>query len=92
MKMLEIIKTNKMTEALENTFQNIKIGITDCNGLELFNGDTIVIDVTKNVKHQGIIVYDYGAFCLKVPRNEKGLYNITPLRNYASYCKITKIK
>lgn len=77
---------------MNTEFLNSKIGITDCKGLELFNGDTIVIDVAKNVKHKGIIVYDYGAFCLKVPRNEKGLYNITPLRNYASYCKITKIK
>jgi len=81
-----------MTDALENTFRNIKIGIKDCNGLELFNGDEIVIDVTKDVKHKGIIVYDYGAFCLKSPRREKDLFNITPLRNYASYCKITKIK
>ena len=56
------------------------------------NGDTIKIDVAKDVKHEGIIVYDYGAFCLKVPRNEKDLFNVSPLRNYASYCKITKIK
>ena len=81
-----------MTEALETTFQNAKIGIKDCNGLELFNGDTINIDVAKDVKHEGVIVYYYGAFCLKVPRNEKDLFNVTPLTNYASYCKITKIK
>ena len=81
-----------MTEALETTFQYMKIGIKDCNGLELFNSDTIAIQVAENVTHIGIIVYDYGAFCLKVPRKEKGLFKITPLRNYASYCKITKLK
>lgn len=81
-----------MTEALGTTFQNIKIGIKDYKELELFNGDTITIDVAKGVKHEGVIVYNYGAFCLKVPRNEKDLFNITPLINYVSYCKITKIK
>ena len=81
-----------MTEALETTFQGIKIGIKDHKGIELFNGDTIEIEVSENVVHKGEIVYDYGAFCLKFPRREPGLYNIFPLHNYASYCKITKIK
>ena len=81
-----------MSESLELTFQYIKIGIKDCNGLELFNGDTIEINLSKKVKHRGIIIYDFGAFCLKTPRKEERLFNITPLRNYASYCKITKIK
>lgn len=81
-----------MTEALELTFQYMKIGIKDINGLDLFNGDTIEINVAKKVKHKGEIIYDYGAFCLKTPRNETGLFNITPLRNYAPYCTITKIK
>jgi len=81
-----------MSESLEITFQNIKIGIQDSNGLELFNGDTIVIDVSKDVKHGGVIVYNYGAFSLKHPRQEENLFNVTPLVNYASYCKITKIK
>ena len=82
---------NKMNESLQTTYKNMKIGIKDFNGLELFNGDTITIDVAKDVKHEGVIIYDYGAFCLKVPRKEKGLFNITPLRNYALYCKLTKI-
>lgn len=88
------LKPNKtiMTEALELTFQNIKIGIKDCNGLELFNGDTIKINVAKDVTHKGIIVYNYGAFCLKRLRCGEDTYDVTPLCNYAIYCKITKIK
>lgn len=44
-----------MTEALENTFTGIKIGKKDINGLELFNGDTIKIHITKDVSHTGKI-------------------------------------
>lgn len=79
-----------MTEALETTFQNIKIGITDQNGLELFNGDEIKIDVTKNVTHMGKIVYYYASFCLEYMDNF-GQTKVIPLNNYAIYCKITKI-
>jgi len=81
-----------MTDALETTFAFIKIGIKDVNGLELFNGDNVEIYVSSNTKQTGTIVYDYGAFCLKAKRNDTGTETITPLRNYASYCIITKIK
>lgn len=81
-----------MTEALEITFQNIKIGISDINGLELFNGDAIRIDVTKDISHKGIIVYNHSAFCIKWLRCGNDTYQVTPLINYSHTCKITKIK
>ena len=80
-----------MTEALELTFSNVKIGIKDCNNIDLFNGDIIEIKVAKNVIHKGEIIYENGAFSIKVKRNGSGLFMVTPLCNYASYCKITKL-
>jgi len=87
----EINEINEMTEALINTFQNIKIGIKDCNGLELFNGDNITIEVAKEVKREGNIIYERGAFCLKHPRlGNSNIYYHTPLINYSHTCEITK--
>lgn len=80
-----------MRESLETTFQNLKIGISDSNGLELFNGDTIRIDVAKDVFHQGIIIYNHSAFCIKWLRCGEDTYQVTPLVNYSYNCKITKI-
>ena len=72
-------------------FNNVEIGKLDSNGISLFNGDTIRVDVCKGVSHVGIIIYENMSFCLKSPRNEIDLFNVIPLGNYAPYCKITKI-
>lgn len=83
---------NVMSEALKKSFNEIKIGIQDKNGLELFNGDVISIKIARGVTDTGVIVYEYGAFSLQVERGVKGVYKTTPLTSYASYCEITKIQ
>jgi len=75
----------------------MEIGKKDSNGIELKNGDNIIIEVCKpdgfnrsGVYHKGVIVYENCAYCLKVER-VKDVYNINPICNYSSTCKITKI-
>jgi len=67
-------------------------GINDQDGKEIYEGDYLEIIITKSVTHKGVVIYDYGAFCLKRKSNlGKDKYDITPLTNYASRCIILKI-
>ncbi len=72
-------------------FKNYFIGIKDSNGVELINGDKIIIEIVKpsalsraGVYHEGNIVYENGAFCIDTGKNVNALFN------YAKGCKITK--
>ena len=69
----------------------MKSGITDVNGLEISLNDTVEVFLTKNVTHKGVVIFKKGAFSLKVPRREEGLFTIFPFCNYVESCKITKI-
>lgn len=69
----------------------MKSGIKDINGLDISIGDTVEIFITKNAIHRGVVVFKKGAFSLKVPRREEGLFTIFPFCNYVESCKITKI-
>ena len=92
------MSTTKKNEQLRQTavsggfFDNQFIGKQDSNGIELMNGDKIEIEVCKpdganrsGVYHKGTIIYKNTAFCIL---KEDG--RITPITNYAHYCKITK--
>lgn len=69
------------------------IGIKDQDGQEIYEGDQLEILITKGVVHKGIVVYDYGAFCLKRKSDfAKDKFDVTPLTNYALRCIITKTK
>jgi len=77
-------------------FENELIGKKDSTGIELRNGDNISIEVSKpigsnlgGVYHVGEIIFNNCAFSLKWKRYDD-VFNITPLCNYAPYCKITK--
>lgn len=74
-------------------FKNVSIGKLDSAGLELKNGDEIIIEVCKpdsfnraGIYHKGKIVYRDTAFCIRISE-----LIFTPLVNYAYNCKITKI-
>jgi hypothetical protein len=83
------------TAVNNSIFHNISIDKKDSNGIELKNGDNIIIEVCKpdganrsGVYHKGEIVYENCSFSIKIKRNEE-TFDINPLSNYASYCKIT---
>lgn len=83
------------TSVNSSIFNNAFIGKKDSNGIELKNGDNIIIEVCKpdganrnGVYHKGQIVYKNCSFSIKMKRNEE-TFDINPLSNYASYCKIT---
>ena len=66
-------------------------GLKDQNGAEIYEGDEVEILVTKGVVHKGIIVFNYGSFCLKSKSDlGKDKYNVIALINYAPSCIITK--
>lgn len=83
------------TAVNSSIFYKALIGKKDSNGIELKNGDNIIIEVCKpdganrnGVYHKGQIVYENCSFSIKIKRNEE-TFDINPLSNYASYCKIT---
>ena len=83
------------TDVSSSVYDNMLIGKKDSNGIELKNGDIIIIEVCKpdcfnrnGVYHKGEIVFKDCAFSIKRKRNE-GTYDITPLCHYVSTCKIT---
>ena len=68
-------------------------GLKDQNGAEIYEDDEVEIIVTKGVVHKGIIVFNYGSFCLKSKSDlGKDKYNVIALINYAPSCIITKLK
>jgi hypothetical protein len=71
-------------------FENEYTGLLDDSKNPIRNGDNLIIEVTENVHHKGIVIYEMGAFSLKFPRNETGLFEVIPLVNYAPYCKLLK--
>lgn len=85
----------KETAVNSSIFHNALIGKKDSNNIELKNGDNITIEVCKpdganrnGVYHKGQIVYENCSFSIKIKRNAE-TFDINPLSNYASYCKIT---
>jgi hypothetical protein len=93
----DTIQAEQLNKTAVNSsiFNNSFICKKDSNGIELKNGDNIIIEVCKpdganrnGVYHKGQIIYENSSFSIKIKRNED-TFDINPLSNYASYCKIT---